>query len=167
MPSLLESPWNNDETRPIIAIVEDNDEDFYAFVRAIRSQEALRQMLSNYTFLRFHDGDEALDYLMRGGNYEGLKAPLPIFILLDLNLPGTDGREIIRQVKQNPNLQILPMIVLTSSASPSDIQTCYRYGVNSYLLKPMGVSTMQQTVQTLFQYWFQFAVLPSYGQVPI
>jgi CheY-like chemotaxis protein len=160
MPSLLESPWDNG-IHPIIVIIEDNDEDFYAFVRAIRSLNALDQMLSDYKLLRFQDGDKALDYLLRREEYEGLKAPLPIFILLDLNLPGTDGREIVHQLKQNPNLQVLPVVVLTSSASPSDIQTCYRYGVNSYLLKPMGVSTMQQTVQALFQYWFQFAILPN------
>jgi CheY-like chemotaxis protein len=87
-------------------------------------------------------------------------------MLLDLNLPGTDGRDIIQQVKQTTHLQTLPIIVLTTSSSQRDIQTCYENGTNSYTLKPMGVTAMQQTIQILFQHWFQVAVLPSYGQFP-
>ena len=81
-----------------------------------------------------------------------------------MNLPNTDGRDIIKMVKQSPDLQIIPIIVLTTSNSLQDIQTCYKYGANCYMLKPMGVKEMQQTVQVIFQNWFQLAVLPSYGQ---
>jgi CheY-like chemotaxis protein len=158
---LLTSAWD-DSIHPMIMIVEDSDEDFYTFLRVVQNLDPL--MRSQYKFLRFEDGDEALDYLFRQGDYQNLNTHLPIGILLDLNLPGTDGRDIIRKVKQTPHLQMIPIIVLTTSSSAHDIQTCYRYGANSYMLKPMGVLAMQQTVQILFQNWFQFTVLPSYGQ---
>jgi CheY-like chemotaxis protein len=161
MQRLLNSPWE-DLTHPIIVIIEDSDEDFYSFWRATQKLNLLERSL--YNFLRFHDGDEALDYLFRQGEYQELKAPLPVAILLDLNLPNTDGREVIHKVKQTPELQMIPIIVLTTSNSLHDIQTCYQYGANCYMLKPMGVKEMQQTVQILFQHWFQFAILPSYGQ---
>ncbi|TYQ29457.1 response regulator [Pseudanabaena sp. UWO311] len=158
---LLTSAWD-DLTHPVIMIVEDSDEDFYTFLRVTQNIDSF--VRSQYKFLRFQDGDEALDYLFRQGDYQNLDAPLPVGILLDLNLPGTDGRDIIRKVKQTPHLQMTPIIVLSTSSSAHDIQTCYRYGANSYMLKPMGVLEMQQTVQILFQNWFQFTVLPSYGQ---
>ncbi|NMF59006.1 response regulator [Pseudanabaena yagii] len=161
MQKLLNSPWEN-LTDPVIAIIEDSDEDFYSFWRATQKLNLLERL--TYNFLRFEDGDEALEYLLRQGEYQDLNAAFPVAILLDLNLPNTDGREVIRTVKQTPILQIIPIIVLTTSNSLQDIQTCYQYGANCYMLKPMGVSEMQQTVQILFQHWFQFTVLPSYGQ---
>lgn len=161
MQKLLNSPWEN-LTDPVIAIIEDSDEDFYSFWRATQKLNLLERL--TYNFLRFEDGDEALEYLLRQGEYQDLNAAFPVAILLDLNLPNTDGREVIRTVKQTPNLQTIPIIVLTTSNSLQDIQTCYQYGANCYMLKPMGVSEMQQTVQILFQHWFQFTVLPSYGQ---
>jgi len=161
MKDLLTSPWD-DLTHPIILIVEDSDEDFYMFMRATQNLDLLERSL--YRFLRFEDGDEALDYLFRREEYQNLNVPLPVAMLLDLNLPGTDGREIIQQVKQTPHLQTLPIIVLTTSNNQRDIQACYGNGANCYILKPMGVIAMQETVHMLFRYWFQLAVLPSYGQ---
>ncbi|CAD5933049.1 response regulator [Planktothrix agardhii] len=161
MQRLLSSPWD-DLIHPVIVIIEDSDEDFYSFWRAIQKLNLLEK--SPYNFLRFQDGDEALDHLFRQGEYQELKAPIPVAILLDLNLPNTDGRDIIKMVKQSPDLQIIPIIVLTTSNSLQDIQTCYKYSANCYMLKPMGVKEMQQTVQVIFQNWFQLAVLPSYGQ---
>ncbi|WP_055075969.1 response regulator [Pseudanabaena sp. 'Roaring Creek'] len=161
MQRLLNSPWE-DVIHPVIAIVEDSDEDFYSFLRATQKLQLLERSL--YNMVRFQDGDDALDYLFRQGNYQGLQAPQPVAILLDLNLPNTDGREVIYRVKQSSHLQPIPIIVLTTSNSYQDIQTCYRYGANCYMLKPLGVSEMQQTVQVIFQHWFQVTLLPSYGQ---
>lgn len=157
----LNSPWE-DLSHPVILIVEDSDEDFYMFMRAIQNMDEIDR--SPYRFLRFHDGDDTLDYLFRTGAYQELNAPLPVAILLDLNLPGTDGREVIQQVKQSPNLKTIPIIVLTTSNSHRDIQTCYEYGANCYVIKPMGVAVMQQTIQNILKHWFQIAVLPSYEQ---
>jgi len=166
MPKLLNSPWE-DLSHPVIAIIEDSDEDFYSFWRVVQKLNLLEGL--PYNLLRFQDGDDVLEYLLRQGEYEDLNAALPVALVLDLNLPNTDGREVIRIVKQTSNLQVIPIIVLTTSNSLHDIQTCYRYGANCYMLKPIEVSEMQQTVQILFQYWFQFTILPStilpsYGQ---
>jgi len=158
---LLTSHLDN-PAHPVIMIIEDSDEDFYTFTRVTQDLDILKRSL--YKFLRFRDGDESLDYLFREGDYQSLDAPLPVAILLDLNLPGTDGRDIIKRVKQTPHLQMIPIIVLSTSSSQHDVQTCYRYGANCYMIKPMGVLEMQKTVQILFENWFQFAILPSYGQ---
>lgn len=160
MLKILNSPWDT-SNYPAIVIVEDSDDDFYAFLRAAQNLEFIQHL--PYPFLRFQDGDETLDYLLRLGEYQELDAPLPVFILLDLNLPGTDGREIIQQVKScRLPLQMVPIIVFTTSSNTQDLEICYRYGVNSYLVKPMGAGKMQQTIQQLFQYWFNFAILPNH-----
>jgi len=104
MKDLLTSPWD-DLTHPIILIVEDSDEDFYMFMRATQNLDLLERSL--YRFLRFEDGDEALDYLFRREEYQNLNVPLPVAMLLDLNLPGTDGREIIQQVKQTDRKSVV------------------------------------------------------------
>ncbi|MGC9527941.1 MAG: response regulator [Limnospira sp.] len=163
MLNLLESPWD-DLTHPVVVLIEDSDEDFYTFLRIAGKLCKEEKIPAPYNLLRFEDGDEALDYLLREGEYESLDAALPAAILLDLNLPGTDGREIIKSIKQTPKLRMLPIVVLTTSRSPHDIQSCYEYGANSYILKPMGISEMQETVKVLFKYWFQLTLLPSYGQ---
>ncbi len=162
MVNVLESPWE-DVTHPLILVVEDSDEDFYTFLRATSQVDNVKQLLVSYRLLRLQDGDDALDYLFREGHYQSLDAPPPSFVLLDLNLPGTDGREIIQRIKQDPNLKKTPVVVLTTSNSPHDVQTCYYYGANSYLLKPMGVAEMRQTLEDLFGYWFNLSVLPNYA----
>lgn len=158
MKKLLDSPWEQ-SIHPVILIVEDSDEDFYVFLRAAKNTRIFDEL--PYQLLRFLDGDEALDYLLRQGDYQDFSKPLPTAILLDLNLPGTDGRDVIQQIKQTPTLKQLPIIVLTTSSNVRDIDSCYTYGVNSYLLKPMGIQRMQETVQLLLKYWFDLAVLPS------
>lgn len=157
MPHVLTSPWDH-PSQPLILIVEDSDEDFYTFLRAVDQVNA--EVASAYSFLRLKDGDAAIDYLFRQGDYDGLDTPKPIAMLLDLNLPGTDGREVIQEVKQHDDLRALPIIVLTTSRNEIDIRCCYRYGANSYMLKPMGSEKIKMTVKTLFQYWFNLAILP-------
>jgi CheY-like chemotaxis protein len=140
-------------TNPIL-IVEDSDEDFAAFIRIIKSRSA------SLAIYRAQDGDDALDFLFRTGVYAPpAVAPRPTLILLDLNLPGTDGREVIEQVKQNEQLKAIPIVVFTTSSNPKDIATCYRYGANSYLIKPIGTDTLEQTIHDFFHYWFAVNVL--------
>jgi CheY-like chemotaxis protein len=164
MLDLLKSPWEQN-SHPVIAIIEDSDEDFYTFMRTVQSIDALDPTAISYKLLRFDDGDEALDYLLRQEDYESLqKTPLPVAILLDLNLPSTDGREIIKIIKQDPQLQTLPIVVFTTSSNPKDIQTCYQNGANGYILKPMGSEQMHETVSLVLNYWFRLSILPSHGQ---
>jgi CheY-like chemotaxis protein len=144
----------NTENRVILA-VEDSDEDYAAFCRV------MREFSPNHPVYRVSDGDDALDYLYHNGNYtDPSTSPRPSVVLMDLNLPGTDGRSVIQQVKQDSLLKMIPIVVLTTSASPKDIEACYRYGVNSYMVKPIGVDALKITVQEFFQYWFNIVILP-------
>lgn len=138
-----------------LLVVEDSDEDFEAFGRMLRQAS-----ISNPIY-RCTDGDDALDFLYHTGEYiESAKAPRPGIILLDLNLPGTDGREVLEQIKQDEDLKIIPVVVFTTSSNPKDIEVCYRYGVNGYILKPIDIKRLMRTIQVLIDYWFEAVVLP-------
>ncbi|QDV84124.1 response regulator [Stieleria sp.] len=143
--------WSN---QPIL-IVEDSPEDFEATVRALRSS-GLRNSL-----YRCSDGDEALDYLHRRGDYASADtAPRPGIILLDLNLPGTDGREVLEEIKQDPELKKIPVVVLTTSTDERDIEACYEFGANSYIQKPVDLAGFVNAIQRLKDYWFRIVVFP-------
>ncbi len=139
----------------LILIVEDSDIDFEAFCRA------MYQLGVNTPVYRVCDGEETLDYLYQRGIYQDPKLfPRPSIILLDLNLPGTDGRDVIREIKQNNLLKTIPIVVLTTSSSPRDIETCYYYGANSYLVKPMGFNRLKETIAIFYKYWLKTVNLP-------
>jgi CheY-like chemotaxis protein len=136
-------------------VIEDSDEDFEALCRIMQ-----RHTVVNPVF-RCSDGDEALDFLDHTGAYEDAKiAPRPAIILLDLNLPGTDGRAVIQQIKQDNNLKSIPVVVLTTSYNPKDIEICYQYSVASYILKPIDINRLVATVQSLITYWLNIVILP-------
>ncbi len=143
--------WSN---QPIL-IVEDSPEDFEATVRALK-KSGLRNPL-----YRCSDGDDALDFLHRRGNYVSPDdAPRPGIILLDLNLPGTDGRDVLEEIKQDPDLKRIPVVVLTTSTDERDIESCYEFGANSYVHKPVDLSGLVDAIQRLKDYWFQIVVFP-------
>lgn len=138
-----------------ILIVEDSPEDFEATKRAL-----LKSGLRN-GIRRCEDGDDALDYLFQRGNYaDPGSAPRPNMILLDLNMPGTDGREVLAEVKQDESLKKIPVIVLTTSADQRDIDACYQAGANSYVQKPVGLEGLMDAIQRLHDYWFEIVVYP-------
>lgn len=142
-----------------LLVVEDSDEDFEAFGRFIR-----KSAISNPVY-RCIDGEDALDFLYRQGDYQDIEqAPRPSIILLDLNLPGTDGREVLEQIKQDEELKTIPVVVFTTSSNPRDIEACYRFGVNSYILKPMDVQKSKQAMQSIVDYWLNTVVLPEEGE---
>jgi CheY-like chemotaxis protein len=140
-----------------LLIIEDSDEDF----------EALRRIINQVTPFpisidRCLDGDDALDFLNQEGVYKNKNnITVPDLIILDLNLPGTDGREILVTIKQSRTLKIIPVVVLSTSANPQDIEDCYQSGVNSYMLKPMNISDLKDSVRTLLDYWLKAMVLPN------
>ena len=108
------------------------------------------------------DGDEALAFLYRTGRYaDPQSAPRPGLILLDLNLPGTDGREVLRKIKQDETLKLIPVVVFTTSNNPKDIEACYRQGVNSYIVKPMNFNRLKHSIEILIDYWFDATALPT------
>jgi CheY-like chemotaxis protein len=109
-----------------------------------------------------NDGEELLDYLNNRGKYINRELyPKPDLILLDLNMPRKDGREALAEIKADPNLKILPIIVLTTSNSTEDIIRSYNLGANSYIIKPMTFNALAKTVGNLGIYWFKTARLPS------
>ena len=145
-------PGNMSQT---ILIVEDSDDDYLATVRAFKKANLLNPVQ------RCTNGDQALDYLLQRGEFSGPdKAPRPNIILLDLNLPGTDGKEVLRTIKTDPNLQKIPVIVLTTSSAEQDIEQCYAAGANSYVQKPVDLVWFIQSVARLTDYWFNVSILP-------
>lgn len=144
------------EAQPYLLIVEDSDEDFESLQRVLNQSCNL-----DVPIVRCYDGDDALDFLYRAGQYANKTSEsLPNLILLDLNLPGTDGREVLNIVKQDEKLKIIPIVVLTTSSNPKDVETCYRYGANSYLLKQMRIDQLKHSVCLCMDYWMEVAVLP-------
>lgn len=141
----------------IILIVEDSDDDYMATVRAFKKANLLNPIR------RCTNGDQALDYLLQRGEFSGPdKAPRPNIILLDLNLPGMDGKEVLRIIKADPNLQKIPVIVLTTSNAEQDIEQCYAAGANSYVQKPVDLVGFIQSVARLTDYWFNVSILPKH-----
>jgi two-component system, response regulator len=138
-----------------ILIVEDSPEDYEATVRAFR-KAGLANPIS-----RCETGGEAIDYLYRRGVYAAPeKSPRPGIILLDLNLPGMDGRDVLRVIKKDPDLKIIPIIILTTSTDERDIQDCYDNGANSYIHKPVDLNGLMIAIQRLSDYWFEIVILP-------
>ena len=144
------------EQPPLLLVIEDSNEDFEAFQRYVRR--------SPLTIPIYHcvDGDDALAFLDRTGRYsDPQSAPRPGLILLDLNLPGTDVREVLRKIKQDEILKVIPVVVFTTSNNPKDIEACYRQGVNSYIVKPMDFNRLKHSIQILIDYWFDTTILPT------
>ena len=143
------------DDKHVILIVEDNPEDYEATVRGFRSSG-----VANPIF-RCEDGDQALDFLFHQGEYaDSEKYPCPGIILLDLDLPGTDGREVLAEIKKTEGLKKIPGVVLTTSSDERDITQCYEDGANSYIIKPVDFSGLIQAIQRLKDYWFEIVVLP-------
>ncbi len=148
-------PLNNPHRR--LLVVEDSDEDFVALTRI------LKKVGFHNPIDRVCDGDEALDFLYQRGQYaDPNNAPSPTLILLDLNLPGVAGVEVLAQVKSDETLKIIPIVALTTSANPKDIEACYRAGVNSYMVKPLDTLKLTELIEGFLAHWFEAAILPGY-----
>ena len=137
-----------------ILIVEDNDEDYEATLRAFQHAKVVNPLR------RCVDGDDALDYLHQRGKYNADSATKPGLMLLDINMPGTDGREVLRQVKAHEHLKKIPVIVLTTSGYDLDVEECYAIGANSYVQKPVEISSFFAAIHKLQEYWLGLTLLP-------
>jgi CheY-like chemotaxis protein len=113
----------------------------------------MREATINAELHAVEDGEEALAHLRRG-------AERPDLVLLDLNLPRRDGREVLEAIKSDPDLKSIPVIVLSTSAAPRDIADCYALHANSYLVKPLGLDEFGALVRALDAFWLQTAELP-------
>lgn len=141
-------------TKPITILLADDDED-----DRMNTQHAFRKHhLVNE--LRFAvDGEDLMDYLLRRGKHAD--ATRPGLILLDLNMPRKDGREALREIKADPDLRNIPIVVLTTSGEEEDILKTYDLGANSFIRKPVGFDALVRIIDTIDQYWFQVVELPT------
>ena len=109
------------------------------------------------------DGVEAMDFLNRVGKYPG--APRPDLVLLDLNLPKKDGREVLEEIKESPALKSIPVVILTTSASDADILGSYRLHANCYITKPVDLEGFLTVVRSIDNFWLSVVKLPHEGSV--
>jgi CheY-like chemotaxis protein len=146
----------SDRTRPITVLCAEDDEDDRLLVREAWEEGRLANEL------RFvEDGEELMEYLQRRGRYaDATLAPRPGLILLDLNMPRKDGREALEEIRADPELRRIPVIILTTSKAEEDILRSYDLGVNSFITKPVTFDSMVRILQMFGQYWFEIVELP-------
>jgi CheY-like chemotaxis protein len=144
-------------SKPIeILLVEDNSGD------ARLPHEVLRDAKLRNRLSRVKDGVEALAFLRREGPYSA--APRPDLLLLDLNLPRKDGREVLAEIKDDPDLRRIPVVILTSSRDEHDVLEAYNLHANCYVVKPVGLEQFITVVQSIQDFWFQIVRLPPDGK---
>ncbi len=136
-----------------VLVIEDNEGD----VRLIK--EAFKDSLVVNKFSVVGDGEQALDYLNRRGKYAS--SSRPDIILLDLNLPKMNGFDVLTEVKSNPSIQKIPVIIFSSSTSDNDVLRSYDLKANSYVSKPTDFNEFLNVVRTIDEFWFQTVKLPS------
>ena len=142
-------------TAPTILLVDDDPDDC-VLVREAWAENGLSNELRT-----FGDGEELMEYLrchVRSGDLAGDR--LPSLILLDLNIPKKDGREVLREIRADPDLRSIPIVVLTTSSAEEDILRSYELGANSFIIKPSSFPTLVEIVGTLARYWFRIVRLP-------
>lgn len=143
--------------RSITILVADDDADDRLMI-----QDALQEnRLAND--IRFVENGEALmEYLHRRGKYtDPSSSPRPGIILLDLNMPKKDGREALKEIKENASLRGIPVVVLTTSKAEEDIYRTYHLGVNSFITKPVTFDSLVEIIRDLGRYWFEIVELPT------
>ncbi len=138
-------------TRPIL-VVEDCDEDFETVLDAARAAGVV------HPIVRASSGEECLRLLRSDARRRDV---LPLLVLLDLNTPNDDGREALRDLRNDISFDALPLVVLSASANPRDLQFCYAHGANAYHVKPVDHAAHLRVLQQIFDYWLASVVLPA------
>ncbi len=139
----------------IILYAEDDPEDRMLVEDAMEESRLANEM----HFVE--DGEELLDYLYRRGKYADFgNVPLPGLILLDLNMPRKDGREALEEIKNDPDLKRIPIVVLTTSKAEEDILASYDLGVNGFVIKPVTFESLVAILKTVSKYWFEIVEPP-------
>jgi CheY-like chemotaxis protein len=142
--------------KPITILIADDDPD-----DRLMAKDALFQTLNVNDIFFVEDGEELMDYLHGQGKFSNGSAPRPDLILLDLNMPRKNGSEALREIRQDPNLRHIPIVVLTTSKEEEDIYKSYEVGVNSFITKPVTYESLLSTMKILGKYWFEIVELPS------
>ena len=136
-----------------VLVADDNEDHLFLTVRALRDVKGVRLEVD-----AVRDGEEALDYIHRRGKFSG--RPRPHLILLDIKMPRVGGFDVLAELKQDPQLRSIPVVVLSSSDRPEDVNRTYRLGGNSYVTKGMGMESMRQGIRDLTSYWVSLSSLP-------
>lgn len=145
---------------PHIMLIEDNEDDYEATARSFRDNHFVNPL----QWCR--SGQEALDYFSGCGVYaeETARAEfgafLPDLVLLDLNMPGVDGRHVLAQMKKDERLKHIPVVILTTSSDHHDVSQCYALGASTYIQKPVSFDGLTRAVRAMKDYWFGVALLP-------
>lgn len=147
----MADPERNDKCFAIL-MVDDDEEDF------VLVKEALESKQLKVDLYWAEDGYEAMNFLVRRGIYKN--APTPDLILLDLNMPGKNGFEVLRELKAHQKFRKIPVVILTSSRDQKNISRGYNIGASSFMLKPMSFDEMANAMQSLCEYWFALVQLP-------
>ena len=146
----------NADSHDIPILVADDDQD-----DCLMTRDAFAQAGCTNPLQFVHDGEELMDYLNRQGRFaDADRFPTPGLVLLDLNMPRKDGREALREIKADPALRMIPVVVLTTSKAEEDVARSYDEGVNSFISKPASFSALIEVVQSLGKYWLQTVDLP-------
>ena len=125
-------------------------------------QRIIQQALGHADLRIVSDGAEAIDYLRRQGRYAApADSPRPRLILLDLQLPGRDGKQVLAAARGRAELRYTPIVVVTSSMRETDIAECYALGCSSYVIKPLGFQAFTESLQAIHDYWLDVVTLPS------
>jgi two-component system response regulator len=139
-------------------LAEDNEHDIELAMEALAEHRLANQV----SVVR--DGAEALDYLFRRGAYSTREDQLPVVILLDLKMPKVDGLQVLREIKRDPRLKVIPVVMLTSSREEQDLMRSYELGVNSYLVKPVKFQEFIEAVRRVSLYWGLMNEAPLLGR---
>jgi CheY-like chemotaxis protein len=143
----------------VVILMADDDED-----DRLMAKEAFAEVKLINHFHMVENGEELMDYLRRKGKYADPSiSPRPGLILLDLNMPKKDGRQALAEIKADPSLRQIPIVVLTTSKAEEDILRSYDLGVNSFIAKPVTFEQLVVIMKTLTKYWFEIVELPPQG----
>ncbi len=144
------------KAKPIVILLADDDAEDREMTRKALDKNNLANELYCVT-----DGEELMDFLHHRGAFRPpALSPVPGLILLDLNMPRKDGREALAEIKADPLLRRIPVVVMTTSQAERDISRTYDLGTNSYIAKPVTLSALTEIMKVLGQYWFQIVKLP-------
>jgi CheY-like chemotaxis protein len=139
----------------IILLVEDNPADQQLCVRAFQKGKI------KITIKIANDGQEAMDYLLNLNSFnDKLAFPRPDLILLDINMPRKDGKQVLKEIRSNPDLKVIPVIMLTTSDQEKDIFDSYNLGVNAYISKPVRINDFASAIEKIEDFWFSLSSLP-------
>ena len=150
------------QRKPVPILLADDDADDRAFAR-----EALEAARFANTLHTVEDGQQLLDYLNRVGDFADPEtSPRPGLILLDLKMPRMGGLEALKEIKDDPKIRSIPVVVLTTSGADEDISRSYDLGVNSFIRKPVTFDGLVEAVRGLGRYWFEMVELPRGSEEP-